>query len=364
MTRPVLLTGATGFLGMEVLARLLDQGRDVLALVRAPDVEGAQERLDGVLATLYRDPRPVRCLVRPLRGDLTAPGLGLAAPDRARIAAEAGAIVHCAASISFSLALAEAREVNVAGTRRVLELAQDCRSLERLVHVSTAYVAGMHGGCFREEQLDAGQRFRNTYEQTKHEAERLVAASGIPGCVVRPSIVVGESDSGWTPVFNVLYWPLRAFARGLFAAVPGDPRAHVDVVPVDYVADGIVALLDRRDAEGTFNLVAGRETCTAGELLDLACGWFERARPPFVDPRQGAGTATDGDGAVYLPYFDMDLVFDDRRARALLAPQGARAPRLPDYFGRLMEYAELARWGKRGLVREEARERVEAMAAA
>ena len=54
----ILLTGATGFLGMEVLARLLERGdEEILCLVRAPDDAAAQERLDGVLATLYDDPR-------------------------------------------------------------------------------------------------------------------------------------------------------------------------------------------------------------------------------------------------------------------------------------------------------------------
>ena len=67
---------------------------------------------------------------------------------------------------------------------------------------------------------------------------------------------MGESDSGWTPTFNVLYWPLRAFSRGLFDTVPALAHGRVDVVPVDYVADGIVYLLDRAES-GVFNLVAG-----------------------------------------------------------------------------------------------------------
>ena len=107
----------------------------------------------------------------------------------------------------------------------------------RFVHVSTAYVAGTHSGVFTEDMF--GTDFRNTYEQTKCEAERIVAeVSGMEVAIARPSIVMGESGSGWTPVFNVLYWPLRAFARGLFARVPAKSDGRVDVVPVDYVADG------------------------------------------------------------------------------------------------------------------------------
>ena len=120
MTRPVLLTGATGFLGMEVLARLLEQGdREVLALVRARDQAEADRRIDGVLGRLWHDPRPLRRRVRAVLGDVTQPGLGLARP-----LGRVGAVLHCAASISFSLDLAGARAINVAGTRRVLELAR------------------------------------------------------------------------------------------------------------------------------------------------------------------------------------------------------------------------------------------------
>ena len=69
------------------------------------------------------------------------------------------------------------------------------------------------------------------------------------------------------------------------------------------------------------------------------------------------GPDDDEHGAVYMPYFDMEVVFDDSRARALLAPAGIRPPKMADFFGRLMDYAEEVRWGKRTMTREEARER-------
>jgi long-chain acyl-CoA synthetase len=165
---------------------------------------------------------------------------------------------------------------------------------------------------------------------------------------------MGESDTGWTPAFNVLYWPLRAFARGLFAQVPAKPDGLVDVVPVDYVADGIFKLIES-EATGTFNLVSGVEAATCEELADLACAHFGRPRPPFVETGESAGAAADEHGAVYLPYFDMEVVFDDTRTRELL---GLQAPRLRTYFDTLMDYADDAKWGKRGKSREEARERV------
>jgi thioester reductase-like protein len=366
MKSPVFLTGATGFLGMEVLARLLEAGdRKVVALVRAADDAAAEDRLYGVLNTLWRDPSPYQANVRAVAGDVTSPGLGLENGQRTALAEEVGAVLHCAASISFDLPIEDARAINVEGTREVIGFARECKALgrlERFVHVSTAYVSGKYEGTFRERQLDAGQEFRNTYEQTKWEAEHVVRdASDLSPCIARPSIVMGESETGWTPAFNVLYWPLRAFSRGLFNEIPSLPSAHVDIVPVDYVADGLVALLDSHE-EGVFNLVSGRDAPLAREVVELACDRFDRPLPKVVE---GAGAQGDEHGAVYLPYFDMEIVFDDARARAVLEPAGIRPPRLTDYFGRLIDYAEAVRWGKRQMKRDEAREWLnEEMAAA
>jgi thioester reductase-like protein len=365
MKSPIFLTGATGFLGMEVLARLLEAGdREVVALIRARDDAAAEDRLHGVLCDLYRDPSKHRDRVRAVAGDLTSSGLGIEPAARTALAEEVGAVMHCAASISFDLPLEDARKINVEGTREVIGFARECKALgrlERFVHVSTAYVSGKFEGTFRERQLDAGQEFRNTYEQTKWEAEHVVRdAHDLSPCIARPSIVMGESDTGWTPAFNVLYWPLRAFSRGLFDEIPSLPSAHVDIVPVDYVADALVQLLDTGE-EGVFNLVSGREAPFANEVIELACDRFDRPRPKVV---QGGGLEGDDHGAVYLPYFDMELVFDDSRARAVLEPAGIRPPRLADYFGRLMDYAELAKWGKRSMTREEAHERLAEEAAA
>jgi thioester reductase-like protein len=355
MTGPIFLTGATGFLGMEVLVRLLERSdREVIALIRAADQEDADVRLDKVLHTLYRNPGQHRAQVRAVRGDVSRPYLGLGS-DYERLAAQVDAVIHCAASISFSLSLEDAREINVEGTRSAIAFARQADA--RLIHVSTAYVAGQHEGTFEEGQLELGQSFRNTYEQTKWEAERLVAdADDVEPAVLRPSIVMGESDSGWTPAFNVLYWPLRAFSRGLFPAVPALAHGRVDIVPVDYVTDAIVHQLDHPES-GVLNVVAGHDAPTVGELLDMAVGHFDRPRPELVDPGSTGRAATDEHAGVYLPYFDMEVVFDDTRAKSVLGSAGISCPPLQDYFGRLVDYAESTRWGKRTVSREEARER-------
>ncbi len=109
-------------------------------------------------------------------------------------------VLHCAASVRFDLPLTEARRANVGTAAVVADIARRAPRLERLVHVSTAYVGGTHRGTFHESELDVGQDFRNSYEQTKFEAEGLLreSAQDLPLSVARPSIVVGEAGSGWT----------------------------------------------------------------------------------------------------------------------------------------------------------------------
>ena len=134
--------------------------------------------------------------------------------------------------------------------------------------------------------------------------------------------MVGESDSGWTPAFNVLYWPLRAFSRGMFNEVPALADGHVDVVPIDYVADGLVHLLGRREA-GVFNLVSGRNAPQVDELVNLASDYFGKPHPKLVEPVAPEHVGDD-QGDVFVPYFDMRVVFDDTRARARARPGGHR----------------------------------------
>jgi nucleoside-diphosphate-sugar epimerase len=251
--------------------------------------------------------------------------------------------------VSFTLPLPEAREINVDGTRRMLEFASSCGELDRYAHVSTAYVAGTHAGRFTEDDLDTGQSFNNSYERSKLEAERLVRGAGLPWTILRPSIVVGDRHSGWTSAFNVLYWPLRAFARGLFTSVPGVLDAPVDVVSVDYVADATYELCSA-GAEGCFHLTAGPAASTIAEIAGVASRYFNRPLPEVVPPGEFGGAVVEG-SAAYFPYFSVRASFDDTRARARLVPAGVSVTPLREYLDRLLDFATLSRWGKRPIAR-------------
>jgi thioester reductase-like protein len=361
---PLFLTGATGFVGMELLARYLERtDRTVFALVRGSDDADAQARLDATVARMLPDPDTYSGRAIAVRGDVTSPGLGMSAERHGQLAAEVGEIVHAAASVSFALPLPESRTINVRGTQHVLEFAHSVESLRRLSYISTAYVAGDHGDSFSEDQLDIGQCFRNPYEQSKFEAETLVRehCTRLPIQIFRPSIVVGEADTGWTPAFNVIYWPLKAFTRGTYTAVPARRSAPVDVVPVSYVADAVFELTRKEAASGTtYNLAAGERASTVGELLELGADYFDRRRPRVVPPRayralvhplllrksgERRRKALESSEA-FFPYFAMRVRYDTANARAGLESTGVSVPALPEYFDRLMGYAVTADWGR------------------
>lgn len=365
----VLLTGATGFVGTELLARYLERtDRHVYALVRAPSDAEAAARLRTVLAHGRRGDGAKLERVTAVAADLERDGLGLSSERRAELARSVTDIVHSAASVSFELPLDDSRRINVQGTRHMLDLARDARDaggLDRFAYVSTAYVAGTHAGEFHEDQLDVGQDFRNSYERSKFEAERLVrdAAATLPVQIFRPSIIVGERSTGWTTSFNVLYTPLKAFARGRLAVLPARKSAPVDVVPVDYVADAIFTLATGgvEDHAETFQLVAGPAATTVGVLAEQAARHLDRPPPRLVAPRlyrrvlHPLLVRTGPAGRrralrrieTFFPYFTMRVRFDDRRARTRLSAAGVRVTPLERYLPRLIDFARAADWGRR-----------------
>jgi long-chain acyl-CoA synthetase len=373
----VLITGATGFIGTEVLARYLEHDdRRVYALVRGRDSEEATARLRNALRTFFGDEHPHADRVTAVAGDIQQSDLGLDPLRRVELADEITDMVHSAASVSFSLSLDESRQINVDGTRRMLEFAELCMrrgGLRRFSYISTAYVAGMHHGAFGEDDLDVGQQFRNAYERSKFEAERLVRsyAEQLPIQIFRPSIVVGEQSTGWTSSFNVLYSPLKAFERGMLPALPARRSSPVDVVPVDYVADAVFHLSLRPiDGTRTYNLVAGDRATTVGRLIDLSARTVGRRKPVLIPPkvfrrfvrpiidrradeRVRRGIARS---EVFFPYFEMDVSYDDRQARSELEPAGIRVPPIESYFGRLVGYATRTQWGREPVSRAAADE--------
>lgn len=373
------LTGATGFVGAELIVRYLERSdRHVFALVRADDDAAAEERLRGVATALFGEPDAYADRLHAVRGELSEEGLGLEPARRRALAESVDEVIHSAASVSFTQPLEKARKTNVEGTREVLRLAEAIQAapggLRSFAYVSTAYVAGDRGGTAFEHELDVGQGFRNSYEQSKLEAERLAHtfAGRLPLRIFRPSIIVGDGRTGWTQSFNVLYGPLRTFSVGAMPVVPARRRSPVDVVPVDYVADGIFTISQTPPGAEpeTYHLTAGARATSVDALVKLSTSYFDRPAPRLIPPslyrrflRPVVMRRSDGAGRMALenteslfPYFSMRIRYDDSRARERLEPAGVRMPPLEEYYGRVLDYAVRARWGKRQMTRVQAAE--------
>ncbi|MGZ3453492.1 MAG: SDR family oxidoreductase [Polyangiales bacterium] len=364
--KSILLTGATGFLGREMLLHLGDNEPDtkLTLLVRGKDDEDARRRGDKLVSEVFgARASAMRDRVQTVRGDIEKDRLGLEPKAWDRLAKETGEIIHGAASVSFSLPLEEARNVNLGGTRRILDLAKEAGA--RLDYVGTAYVAGERRGVAKESELDVGQAFRNTYEQTKMESEKLVRSrmGEQPIAIYRPSIIVGDSKTGRTASFKVLYWPLKLYAQGFAKIAPGRRSTPVDVVPSDYVVEAIASIRKRADSIGqTYHLAAGTERdSTIGELTDLASKFFHVRKPLFVDPKYfidwirplidrfawGKFKHRMVTARVYTPYLNLDLRYDTGNARSALKGTGIEVPAVADYFQTLFDYCLTTDWGKK-----------------
>jgi thioester reductase-like protein len=360
----IVLTGATGMVGRELLARL---ARDpaferVLCLIRPSERESAQARLDAVLAKVDEAPQPGRLVA--IAGDVVQGELGLSAADRATLR-EADRVLHCAASVSFDLPLDESRLINVIGTERMIALARTLPRLARFDAVSTAYVAGKRDDLVHEAELEHARGFHNSYEQSKYESEQLLRRimHELPIAVHRPSIVVGDSRTGRTGAWKVLYWPLKVIARGFLPVIPYDADCRLDVVPVDFVADAILALgRDPTTLGRTFHLTAGpQRDATMADFTRVVFAKLGRRPPLRVKPSSFRSLVrpvlmrlpsktlrrTLHTGLAYRPYLELRLRFDTREADAALAGLGVRCPSVLDYMDTIIDAALRSDFGRR-----------------
>jgi thioester reductase-like protein len=356
----LLVTGATGFLGMHLVNQLLDQAPELslALLIRDKPGQSGRQRAESFLSRRHLS------RVQVFSGDVSLPNLGLDATSRQHLTAEVTRVIHSAATVRFDHTLDEARQTNVEGTRHILDFAAASRKLRSIAYVGTAYVAGERNGLVLESELAVGQNYRNTYEQSKSEAEALVRSrlGSLPGIILRPSIIVGDSRTGVTSSFKMMYWPLKIYARGLWRTVPGYPDAVLDIVPVDFVADAIAqAVFDEAALGNTLHICAGlRASATIQQIAQRAMEYFDGPAPRYVDPRfffavvrpllylglWGRKRRVLVSGRAYRDYFSMRMQFDTANAERILSPAGIRPPHVLDYLDRLFNYCVASDWGR------------------
>jgi nucleoside-diphosphate-sugar epimerase len=297
-------------------------------------------------------------------------GCGLTAAEQAELARHTTHIIHGAATIRFDHPIGEARAINTGGTRNMVALARRCAGegrLRRFVWIGTSSVSGRRGGRILEEELETGQEFFNSYEQSKCEAERILrdAMGELPITICRPSIIIGDSHTGRTSSFNVIYIPLRLLFLGLLTAVPGKPETTLDLVPVDWVNDVITHLTAHPDAAGAVcHVTAGRERAALlGDLVGAAAAYFD-LHAPLPVPREvefisgeeferRKATVGGRQGALLaqldtlLPYVSIDRLFDSTTTDRLLRGSGISFPPFNTYAHRILAYCLDSDWGRR-----------------
>jgi nucleoside-diphosphate-sugar epimerase len=268
-------------------------------------------------------------------------------------------VFHLAAVSSLALPRELARRVNVDGTRNVLELARECPALERMVHFSTCYVSGTRQGVIAEDELEAGQSFRNAYEQTKYEAERLVqrAKEQLPITVVRPGTVVGDSRTGEIERFDGPYSIAMLLVLSplvLPLPLPGNGGAPLNVVPVDFVVDATWALTQTPSARGATVHLVDPNPMSARRVYELIAERANKRLPRFTISARatdlflrlpGVERVTRTQRAA-LAYVNHLAFYGSRAAGELLEETGVRCPPLTSYLDRLTDYA-LETWRTR-----------------
>lgn len=368
-SKVALVTGfPTSFLAVRVVEKLLreDASLSLRLVVQAKFRERAEERVASM-------PPRDRERVTLLEGDAAAMDLGLSGPEFVELAAEIDFIHHCAAVTYLGVDKETARHLNIDGTREVIELAQEADHLERLVHWSTALVAGGRKGYVLEEELEAPSGFRNAIEKTRFRAEQLVRrfADSIPTTILRPSIVVGDSVTGEIdrlegPYLLVLLM-LNAPAD-LRMPLPGRGDIPLNLVPIDYVVDaGYAIAKDRRSLGKTFHLV-DPEPVTARRVFELIAEAAGRPVPRGFLPTNLATALLKTPGLerfanvprAFLEQLATEVLYDDRNAREILDEHDIVCPPFETYVGTMVEYVRTQQAQRRAPVAVDASEETRA----
>ncbi|CAJ1448540.1 unnamed protein product [Effrenium voratum] len=271
----VLLTGATGFLGAFVAARLAGQARPVICLVRAADQATAERRLLKSLR-FYQVAADVASIqVLPTAG-LELHDLGLSKEAADMVSTSTSVIVHCAAQVSGVCTYSALHSPNVLGTQQVVALA--LRSHARLVHVSTlGFLPDGHAEV-REVSPDH-LLHRSGYAQSKWVAEQLVwkaVRHGLDAVVLRPGTVWGDAGTGASNPKDAL--GLLALGLTRLGCISLDARSPLppgfNLVHVNYVADAIVATLEA-NVPANFNPI---HLCALSCIpMTMVCQWIQSA---------------------------------------------------------------------------------------
>lgn len=333
----IFMTGATGFLGKIFLRHLLACTEShITVLTRARRDEAHDERLSNHAAQY-----PSRLSY--VEGDIRIPGLGLNAETLGQLRDSVDEVWHLAASTQFEESLrTKTMAVNVGGTQNLLAFARDLPLLQCVNYVSTAFVSGIQpvDVVIPEAMLPRPKHFRNPYEESKYEAEALVAASNLPHIVYRPAIILGDTLSGRSDgqtIYNIAKMVRLAKLMGdrdcrrrnlhpnhhSFRVV-ADTHATKNMLPADYVSAMMLGIRAKSSPDGgVYHLTHSQPTLIA-EIVSAITGLLNTRNYQIVPGLDGETLsvperAMERVASVFRPYMlNSDPIFDMTRTRAAL----------------------------------------------
>ena len=342
-----LITGFPAFTARRLARRLVGRGERVAVLCQ-PKFAGAATAFEATLRAEGLDPR-----IEFLHGDVANLDLGLSGKELKRLARDVVRVHHIASIYYMGATSGLIERVNIDGTRNVLDVAAELPALQRLVLYSTAFVAGDRTGVILEDELDEHQRFRNAYERTKCEAERLARArmNELPISVVRPSIIVGDSGTGEIDRLDGPYQLIRTivgFPVDVHLPLPGDGAFPLNMVPVDFVVAAADAIARAPAAAGrTFHLT-DPNPLSARRVFETVADVAHRKRPRGSIPQRAYRYLFKVPwlGELLLPQrhflecFDQLTIFNCMNTLEALAGTGVSCPSFPSYAGSLVRFVK------------------------
>ena len=275
------VTGATGAIGSALVPLLLaDPVVQVQLLIRASSPAELAARRE----TLFRfwgvdaEDEAFRGRVIGLRGDVTVTRFGLTEAEYRELVESCTHIVHAAGNVRMNLPIEVARHSAVDSAKHIVALARACLargSLEKVEFVSTVGIGGRLS-YVPEEWITEPRDFHNTYEQAKAEAEaylqKQMEQHGLPVTVHRPSMVVGDAQTGKIIHFQIFYYLCEFLSgRQTHGLMPNLRDTMLDTIPVDYVANAMCWSSNQQEYSGRiFHLCSGPDQAMELNWLMIA----------------------------------------------------------------------------------------------
>ncbi len=363
----ILISGASGAIGSALVPLLLkDPGNKLKLLLRASCSEHLALRLGQLCSFWQLDQTDTQLNQRlsAVLGDVSQPNWGMEESVYQSLAEETTHLVHAAGNVKLSQSLEKARDSALGSVRYAAEFVRSCQrfgAFKKLEYLSTVGVAGKTSGLILEKPYQAIS-FHNTYEQAKAEAENFLLqqmAQGLPVTIHRPSMVVGDSQTGKIIHFQVFYHLSEFFcglrSRGL---VPDTGPVKLDIIPADVVAQAIQRSSLRPEAEGKIlHLCSGPElSCKISDLVlllgehmashgvtpprrhTIPQAWFRRMLS-LISPLMPQKHRRFLRGLPYfLDYLQTEQFFDNTSGMSYMATDGSRIPAVEDYLKPVMDY--------------------------